>query len=118
MNKRIQGKVSENIAIGFLIKKGFELLDENYYVQGGEIDIVTKHENYIVFVEVKSIKSERFVKLEETITEKKRKSLIRASKLWLIRNKYKDVDWRIDFVGIVVDNGYVEKIMHLENAIY
>jgi putative endonuclease len=50
------GKTGENIAVTFLMKQGFTILDRNYRIPQGEIDIVAKKDNVLRFVEVKSIK--------------------------------------------------------------
>ena len=50
------GKIGENIAATFLMKQGFTILERNYRVKVGEIDIVTEKDNVLRFIEVKSIK--------------------------------------------------------------
>ena len=50
------GKIGENIAKTFLMKQGFSIIEQNYRIIQGEIDIVAKKDNIIRFVEVKSIK--------------------------------------------------------------
>ena len=53
MQKNIFGKRSEIIAMNFLKKKGYKILETNYKNTIGEIDIIAKDNDYIVFVEVK-----------------------------------------------------------------
>lgn len=50
------GKIGENIAKTFLMKQGFEILEQNYRILQGEIDIIAKKDNILRFVEVKSVK--------------------------------------------------------------
>ena len=50
------GKIGENIAKTFLMKQGFTILDQNYQIRYGELDIVAKKDNVLHFVEVKSVK--------------------------------------------------------------
>jgi putative endonuclease len=52
------GEIGENIAVRFLMKHGFSILDRNYTKKWGEIDIVAEKDNKIYFVEVKSVSRE------------------------------------------------------------
>ena len=54
MNKRKFGNIGEKIAQKYLIKKGYEIITTNFYTRSGEIDIITKNENEIIFIEVKT----------------------------------------------------------------
>ena len=60
MQKNILGKRSEIIAMNFLKKKGYKILETNYKNSIGEIDIIAKDNDYIVFVEVKGRMSKKF----------------------------------------------------------
>ena len=54
MSNKLKGKLGENIAKDFLVKKGFKILDTNFhYSRFGEIDIIASKSNVIYFVEVK-----------------------------------------------------------------
>ena len=118
MNRRKKGLGAENFAKEYLEHIGYKILGKNYCIRGGEIDIIAEVEKEIVFVEVKSLANEDTISLEETVTEKKTKSLIRASKHWLKTQNFDNIDWRIDFIGLIVDNGKIKKLKHLQNAIY
>ena len=52
------GEIGENIAVKFLMKHGFSILDRNYTKKWGEIDIVAEKDNKISFIEVKSVSCE------------------------------------------------------------
>jgi len=118
-NLRKQGKIAEEIAVNILRNKGFKILEKNYTIQGGEIDIIAKYEREIVFVEVKSIRNENFISLEETITDKKREALKNACESWLKENEHSETGWRIDFLGLVINrSGSLKRVLHLEGGIY
>jgi putative endonuclease len=53
LNKRQLGTQKETVAAAYLEKEGYEIVERNYYTRHGEIDIIAKEEEYIVFVEVK-----------------------------------------------------------------
>ena len=61
------GKIGETIAKTFLTKQGFEVIEQNYRILQGEIDIITKKDNILRFIEVKSIKVRSFESLEKLI---------------------------------------------------
>jgi len=118
------GKIGEEIAVDFLRKKGYQILDRNYKfkipgdLQRGEIDIVAKKENTICFVEVKTLKNPKIeIFPEEKINLSKKKKLIATAESWLIKNKIPlDSKWQIDVISIVIKGGKI-KISHFENAI-
>lgn len=119
LNKRLQGKVFEELTAKYLTKRGFSIIQKNFTIHGGEIDLITKYKNLIVFVEVKSLRSEQFIKLEETITRKKQRTLIKACQIWLYNNHLENINWRIDFLGVVKDkDGKINRLQHLVGAIY
>jgi len=118
------GKIGEEIAVDFLRKKGYQILDRNYKfkipgdLQRGEIDIVAKKEDTICFVEVKTLKNPKIeIFPEEKINLSKKKKLIATAESWLIKNKIPlDSKWQIDVISIVIKGGKT-KISHFENAI-
>jgi len=117
-NKHV-GYAGEEFVSKFLQKKGFEILDRNFVIQGGEIDLVCMDGNEIVFIEVKSLSSKSEIMLEQTITKKKTKSLIKTCRVWLSRKNLENCDWRIDFVGVIF--GRYDKIIavkHIKGAIF
>jgi len=118
------GKIGEEIAVDFLRKKGYQILDRNYKfkipgdLQKGEIDIVAKKKDTICFVEVKTLKNPKIeIFPEEKINLSKKKKLIATAESWLIKNKIPlDSKWQIDVISIVIKEGKT-KISHFENAI-
>lgn len=61
------GKIGEDIAVTFLMKQGFKILERNYRVRVGEIDIIAKKDNVLRFVEVKSIKVRDCTRVDDLI---------------------------------------------------
>ena len=118
------GKIGEEIAVDFLKKKGYQILDRNYKfkipgdLQKGEIDIVAKKKDTICFVEVKTLKNPKIeIFPEEKINLSKKKKLIATAESWLIKNKIPlDSKWQIDVISVVIKGGKT-KISHFENAI-
>ncbi len=120
-NHRAIGDVGEESAIAFLEKEGYEVLQHNFCVRGGEIDIIAKDGDVYVFVEVKTRHNALFGTPEESISPRKLRCIQRAISLYF-QQKYLsefDTDFRIDLIAIevsVVNGVRVEEIRHYKNA--
>ncbi|MFH1798086.1 MAG: YraN family protein [Candidatus Omnitrophota bacterium] len=112
------GRLGENIAKKFLRSRGFHILEENFSAPFGEIDLVAKQENYIVFVEVKARTSLRFGEPLAAITKQKQRHILRNCQYYLKRHNLVDQPWRVDAIGIEL--GHYEEfrvLRHVRNAI-
>ncbi len=83
MNKREAGNAGESAVCEFLAKNGYEILERNYTVRGGELDIIAEKNGTIVFVEVKLRKEGAAVSGEEAVGPAKKKHLILAAEKYL-----------------------------------
>lgn len=111
---RFVGEKGEEIAIAYLKKKGYTILNRNYKTPFGEIDIIVKDKNTIVFVEVKSRNSLSFGKPFESVNLRKQERL-RRSALFYLRNLKKEEAIRFDVVSIILKSeGY--EIEHIKEA--
>ena len=72
MKRRHIGILGENLAKDFLKKRGYRILETNYRCPAGEIDIIARQKDYLVFVEVRTKKSLEFGSPEESITPAKK----------------------------------------------
>ncbi len=82
-NNRKIGDLGENMVCEFLQKNGYQILERNYTVRGGEIDIIAEKNDVIAFVEVKLRKEGAMVSGEEAITPAKKKHLIFAAESYV-----------------------------------
>ena len=73
------GDLGERIAKNYLIRQGYEILDTNYKTKLGEIDIVAKEDDILVFVEVKTRSSRSFGLPQESVNFKKQNRQIKSS---------------------------------------
>ena len=104
MSKKSLGKKGEEMAEKYLVDQGFRILDRNFQNRYGEIDIVAKDKDTLVFVEVKTRHSERFGKPEEAVTPSKIKKIIKAGQYYRnLKNNLPEGE-RIDVVAIVLNN--------------
>ena len=114
-NNRISlGEKGEKAVGSFLEKKGFKILDFNFSVRDGEIDIIAERENTIAFVEVKTRKINYF-HTSNVITKSKQKKIIKAAKKWLLLFPHIDKVHRFD-VALVTENSDELLINYIPNA--
>lgn len=107
-SQRTKGKIGEGIAVNFLKQNGYEILEQNYYYNHGEIDIIAKEGNALVFVEVKSRRSKRFGEPEESVTPKKQELLRRTAEGYVGEKNIVEIVCRFDVVSIMMKEGKVE----------
>ena len=118
MNRRDTGIRGEKLAKDFLKKRGYRILETNYRCPEGEIDIVAKHKDSLVFIEVRTKTSLEFGSPEESITPTK-KERMRAT-AYHYRQTHNDLPllWRIDFVAVELNQeGKPSRIELIENAV-
>ena len=94
------GKKSESIAVRHLKKHGYKILEQNYRTKLGEIDIIAKDNNTLVFVEVKSRSSYRFGNPKWAVTYKKQRKISMVDLLYIKSTKQSNVKSRFDVVAI------------------
>jgi putative endonuclease len=108
------GKKGEDIAVEYLKKKGYKVIERNFRKGYGEIDIVAIKNNVLVFVEVKTRTSETFGTPFESITSWKLKPLIKTAQYYSMIHPELPNELRIDAISVVLE-GLKESIEHLEN---
>lgn len=112
MNNKVTGNAGEDLACRYLIRNGYEILERNkHYSRFCEIDIVAKYKSTIVFVEVKTRKTNSFGTPMEAITRSKYENIFKGVQFYLAENKVKN--YRIDVIGITLKPEL--KIDHLKN---
>ncbi|WP_158846294.1 YraN family protein [Algibacter sp. L1A34] len=110
------GKKGEQLAVDFLLKNGYDIVERNYHYQKSEIDIIAKKIDVLAVVEVKTRSTSDFGNPEEFVKPKQIQRLVKAVDEYVISNSL-DVEVRFDIVAIVKE-GKGFKIEHLENAFY
>ena len=110
------GKKGEQIAVDFLLKKGYEILERNYRFQKAEIDIIAKVKDTLAIVEVKTRSTADFGNPQDFLKPKQIQRLVNATDEFVNTNKL-DVEVRFDIIAIVKENKQY-KIEHLEDAFY
>ena len=110
------GKLGEELAVEFLRKNGYEILETNWTFQKAEIDIIAKKENILAIVEVKTRSSIEFGLPQDFVKPKKIQLLVKAVDAYVIE-KDLDIDVRFDIIAIHKE-GKSFVIDHLIDAFY
>ena len=111
MSMRGIGFKYENLAKNFLLNKKMKYLESNYYSRYGEIDLIFKKGDILIFVEVKYRKNDVHGLAEESVSEKKLNRIINTSLIYIAENNWTG-EYRYDLIAI---NG--EEIVWFENII-
>jgi len=110
------GKKGEQLAVDYLIKKGYTIVQRNYRFQKAEVDIIAKIKDTLAIVEVKTRSTTDFGNPQDFVKPKQIQRLVKAVDEYIIVNKL-DVEVRFDIIAIV-SQGKGYNIEHLENAFY
>lgn len=111
------GAWGEKIAADRLQASGYELVDRNWRCRQGEIDLVVRKGQELVFVEVKTRRGRQAGMPEEGLTPRKSQKLVDLAKLYLAEHDL-SADWRIDLVAVELDSsGKLLRCEHIPNAV-
>ncbi|MFA5959649.1 MAG: YraN family protein [Tatlockia sp.] len=106
-----QGLAAEEKARHFLIKKGFQWIESNYRCRWGEIDLIMRDKNYLVFIEVRARTSSAYGGAAASITYSKRQKLIKSAEHYLLTKKWQgNCPVRFDVVSMDGANSEMEWI--------
>ena len=116
--KQDVGRWGERLAEQVLRERGYEIIARNERTPYGELDLVARYREVIVFVEVKTRTSSSFGLPEEAITARKRQHLVESAEHFLQQRPELEGDWRVDVIAIQGKPGQVDaQIEWFENAI-
>jgi putative endonuclease len=119
MKRRDIGILGEKMARDFLKKKGYQVIESNYRCSHGEIDIIARDRDCLVFVEVRTRTSLDFGHPEESITLTKKKRLRQVALHYLQAHDDSPAPWRIDVVCIELDHrAKPTRIELIEDAVW
>jgi len=110
------GKLGEELAVEFLRKNGYEILETNWTFQKAEIDIIAQKENTLAIIEVKTRSSLDFGLPQDFVKPKKIQLLVKAVNEYVVSNNL-DVEVRFDIIAIHKESKSFA-IEHLIDAFY
>ena len=108
---RQAGNIGEDKAVRYLESKGCRIICRNYYIRGGEIDIIFEQAGSIVFCEVKQRSGRSYGRPSEAVGTAKQKRICRAALEWTVNNKKVDENYRFDIIEIIGSS-----INHIKSA--
>ena len=109
-------KIGEDLACEYLVSKGYKIIERNFRKKYQEIDIIAVRDSTLVFVEVKTRRSNSFGSPFENIHQWKLKHLVRLAQFYKQLHPHLPDFMRIDAIGIILSpDNKLEKLEHLEN---
>lgn len=109
--KKLLGRVGETKSVKFLKKQGYKIIERNFKTRVGEIDIIARKNDELVFVEVKTRSSDCYGAPSEAVNRKKQEKYFKVAQEYILKKNMADCNCRFDVVE--VENG---QINHIENA--
>lgn len=115
---KVLGNCGEDAAAKYLKKNKYTILERNFFIRGGEIDIIAQKGDYVIFAEVKTRTNDDYGGGLSAVTYAKQQHLIKAAQMYLMDKG--DCSARFDVIvvkGCMKGNKFVlENIEHIENA--
>ena len=109
------GKWGEDAVAFYLAERGYEIITRNARTPYGEIDIIAKQADMLIFVEVKTLRSSKNFFPEQNVTTRKRDHMVACAEYYAAENAIDH--WQIDVIAVEGKVGAQPKITHFENAI-
>ncbi len=115
-SKKAVGNSGENTAVKFLKKNKYKIIATNYKVKVGEIDIICENKEYIVFVEVKTRKSDSIISGVHAVDKRKQNHILKTASAYLSENETCKQP-RFDIIEVeYLSDGTARVKEHYENA--
>jgi putative endonuclease len=115
-NKISSGRHGEELAVQYLKKKKYQILETNFKFGRGEIDIIARDKETLVFIEVKTRKTTAFGFPEEAVTPRKQNQIRAIARGFLYQKKLKLSPVRFDVIAVCLRSPQDYSIHHIENA--
>ena len=116
-NKKDIGDQGEKLAFLYLEKKGYQILETNFRAGRGEIDIIARNSNTLIFIEIKTKKFGDFGDPITWVTKSKQRQIGRVAQAYLIKKGIQNLDCRFDVITLTWEAGSWQ-LNHIENAFW
>jgi putative endonuclease len=116
--KMALGERGEKFAARYLRRHGYKILVRRFKSRAGEIDIVCRQKDWLVFIEVKTRKSDQYGAPSEAVTREKQKHMSKVALEYLRLLNNPQIHWRFDIVEVIMQDGArkPEDIRLIQNA--
>jgi putative endonuclease len=116
--KQSLGQRGEALAAAHLQGRGYTIVARNWRCPAGEIDIVARDGDCLVFVEVRARRGQAYGTPEESITPRKQAKMVEVAQTYMQMEGQEDAAWRIDVVAIEIGSrGETARLNHICNAV-
>ncbi|KGG80770.1 hypothetical protein Y919_04450 [Caloranaerobacter azorensis H53214] len=116
MKSKITGIIGEKLAVNYLIKNNYKIIERNFKCKLGEIDIIAVIDDIIVFIEVKTRRNSNYGYPYEAVTVDKQQKIIKTAYSYIKLKKIVNKQYRFDIIEIFL--GKDIKINHIQNAFW
>lgn len=113
--RQVRGRQGEHVAEEFLRAQGYVILERNYRVAFGEVDLIVRDRQTLIFVEVRTHSGATFGDPLASVNVRKQRQIAKAALHYLIRSGLMEREARFDVVGIRWENEQA-RITHVKNA--
>ena len=110
------GRIGEDIIADYITKLGYKVVERNFERNQGEIDIIAKDKEELVFIEVKTRTDISYGEASEAVTNTKKRHLINSIKYYIYKQKLENQPIRIDVAEVYINKGKV-KVNYIKQAI-
>ena len=110
------GKLGEEAAAKYLQEHGYLIIERNWRCRSGEIDIIARKQEQIVFVEVRTRASKSFGTPQESVTPRKQRQVRQTASIYLYQHRIADAPLRFDLISIQLMDDGTWDIQHLPAA--
>jgi putative endonuclease len=114
-HRPLLGRSGEDAAAAHLVRLGCSVLERNFRTRAGEIDLIARRGNLVIFCEVKTRRSSQWGLPAEAVNHRKQQRLRRLAGEWLSARRPGRVEVRFDVVSVIVADNEME-VTHLPNA--
>ena len=116
-DRRWIGEYGERVAVDFLRASGHRILKRNFKgPRRGEVDIIARKDRLLLFVEVKTRRSDAKIRPLDAVDKSKQQLIERGANAWLKLLKTRNLPWRFDVIEVLVEEGGLPKINHVRDA--
>ena len=115
---KYKGKIGEMLVKEYLKKYGFEILFRNYSCSFGEIDVIFRDKEELVFAEIKTRTNVEYGFPAESVTYYKKKHILNTAKYFLYQTGLTNNYVRFDVIEVYLSKGTIPKINHIKNVFW
>ena len=116
-NKTSFGRHGEDLAVEFLLKEGYEIIERNWYFRHNEVDILAKVDNTLVIIEVKTRSGNSFGEPYTAVDFRKQRYLVVAAEHYIYAHNI-NLEVRFDIISIIIDRHGRITLEHIKEAFH